>query len=113
MPNTVKLLDCTLRDGGYYNQWDFSPDLVDAYLNAIAASGVDIVELGFRAFKTSGFKGASAFTTDDYLNTLSLPEGPQYGVMVDAKTLIESELELPQAVQALFRQVSGLQGRRA
>ncbi|MFW5879423.1 MAG: pyruvate carboxyltransferase, partial [bacterium] len=26
------LLDCTLRDGGYYNAWDFEPELITAYL---------------------------------------------------------------------------------
>ena len=31
MDSNVKILDCTLRDGGYYNNWDFSFDLVGAY----------------------------------------------------------------------------------
>ena len=26
-----KILDCTLRDGGYYTNWDFSPEVIDAY----------------------------------------------------------------------------------
>ena len=30
--NKIKILDCTLRDGGYYNNWDFSNDLVNDYL---------------------------------------------------------------------------------
>ena len=25
----IKLLDCTLRDGGYYNRWDFSENLIE------------------------------------------------------------------------------------
>ena len=33
--NKIKLLDCTLRDGGYYNNWDFSKELVDDYLLAM------------------------------------------------------------------------------
>ncbi len=33
--NKIKLLDCTLRDGGYYNQWDFPRDLVKRYLKAM------------------------------------------------------------------------------
>ena len=28
----INLLDCTLRDGGYYNNWDFSTDLINDYL---------------------------------------------------------------------------------
>ena len=45
----MKILDCTLRDGGYYNQWDFDTELVNQYLIAMENSGIDIVELGFRS----------------------------------------------------------------
>ncbi|MDT9195887.1 MAG: aldolase, partial [Limnospira sp. PMC 1245.20] len=69
----MKLLDCTLRDGGYYNAWDFPRDIVIDYLNAMKAAGVDIVELGFRSLKNQGFKGACAYTTDDFLRSLPLP----------------------------------------
>ena len=42
------LLDCTLRDGGYYNNWVFSQNTVRDYINKISKSGVKIVELAFR-----------------------------------------------------------------
>lgn len=82
------LLDCTLRDGGYYNAWDFSEALVHDYLDAMKTSGVDVVELGLRSVKTSGFAGASAYTTDDYLRGLPLPAGLGIGVMVNAAELV-------------------------
>jgi len=28
----TKILDCTLRDGGYYTNWDFDRKLVDTYI---------------------------------------------------------------------------------
>jgi len=28
----MKILDCTLRDGGYYTNWDFDDKIVDAYI---------------------------------------------------------------------------------
>ena len=31
----LNLLDCTLRDGGYYNNWNFEKKLVNEYLKAI------------------------------------------------------------------------------
>ncbi len=43
----VKLLDCTLRDGGYLNDWHFGADAMRGIAQGLAASGVDIVELGF------------------------------------------------------------------
>ena len=27
------MLDCTLRDGGYYNNWDFNPNIVKAIID--------------------------------------------------------------------------------
>jgi len=66
----MELLDCTLRDGGYYNAWDFPRELVDDYLSAMASAGVDVVELGFRSLKNESFQGPYAFTTDHHLDGL-------------------------------------------
>jgi len=99
---TIKILDCTLRDGGYYNNWDFYPEVVDAYLESIASSKVEYVELGLRNFPKTTFLGAFAYTTEDFLNTLKLPIGPTYGVMIDAKTILESKLAIEEAIDSLF-----------
>jgi len=48
MLTNVKLLDCTIRDGGYVNNWNFDKKLVREVYKALSKSGVDIVELGFR-----------------------------------------------------------------
>ena len=37
----IKVLDCTLRDGGYYNLWDFEPQVVESYLKSMAAANID------------------------------------------------------------------------
>jgi len=99
---TVKILDCTLRDGGYYNKWDFSHDLVLDYLDAMANSGVDYVELGLRSFESDGFLGASAFTTRNYIKSLNLPKGPLYGVMIDAKTVLTQDCSQEKSIDLLF-----------
>ena len=44
----VQMLDCTLRDGRYYNDWDFEPNLVSKYLLAASSTNIDIIEFGFR-----------------------------------------------------------------
>ena len=46
--HNVKILDCTLRDGGYYNNWDFSTNLSKNYLNVLSKTSVDVIEIGFR-----------------------------------------------------------------
>ena len=42
-----KLLDCTLRDGGYINNWNFGSENIKLMIDALETSGADIVELGF------------------------------------------------------------------
>lgn len=84
----VVLLDCTLRDGGYYNDWDFSRDLITSYLAAMQRARVPIVEIGFRTTDTDAFMGPAAYATDEYLRSLELPEGITYGVMLNAKEVI-------------------------
>jgi 4-hydroxy 2-oxovalerate aldolase len=43
------ILDCTLRDGGYYTKWDFNKDLVDQYINTVSNLPIDYVEIGYRS----------------------------------------------------------------
>ena len=49
MRDKINIIDCTLRDGGYYNNWDFSNKLVNDYLKSISETGIRYVELGFRS----------------------------------------------------------------
>lgn len=94
-------LDCTLRDGGYYNEWDFSPQLIQDYLNSMQAAGVDVVELGFRSLKNEGFQGPCAFTTDNFIRSLKIPTGLTIGVMVNGNELLGEMLQ-HNALQRLF-----------
>lgn len=97
----ITFLDCTFRDGGYYNAWDFSPDLIEKYLVAMQASGVDVVELGFRTLKNEGFQGPCAFTTDDFIRSLQIPKGLTIGVMVNGSELVGA-VPQKEALQRLF-----------
>ena len=85
-----KVLDCTLRDGGYYNKWNFSDDFVQKYLYAISKY-VSIVELGLRVLKTNDFKGPLAFTKDKWLQKFDLPTNVEYAVMLNAADFKESD----------------------
>ena len=53
---TTQFLDCTLRDGGYYTNWDFDEDLVSKYLAAMQATGIDVIEIGYRNPTHSEYK---------------------------------------------------------
>lgn len=43
----VNLLDCTLRDGGFVNDWNFGFLAVKGIISLLVNSNIDIVELGF------------------------------------------------------------------
>jgi len=43
-----KVLDCTIRDGGYLNNWNFSIKMVKETYRALSRAGVDYIEIGFR-----------------------------------------------------------------
>ncbi len=43
----IKLLDCTLRDGGYIVDWDFGHDNLVSVFERLVDAGVDIIEVGF------------------------------------------------------------------
>jgi 4-hydroxy 2-oxovalerate aldolase len=98
---SMYILDCTLRDGGYYNSWNFPIDTINKYLEAMAASGVDIVELGLRSLINKGFNGASAYTTDSFIGTLNIPSDLKVAVMINATEIVGAT---PQAdvLEALF-----------
>lgn len=90
------LLDCTLRDGGYYNNWDFETHLIQNYLYAMDSLQIDFVEIGFRSLKNDGFKGGAAYSTDTFLNSFDIPKGliNKIGVMVNGSELTNSKTQI-------------------
>ena len=47
MSNNIKILDCTLRDGGYTNEWNFGEKNIKTILQNLISSNADIIECGF------------------------------------------------------------------
>jgi len=102
MKDDIKLLDCTLRDGGYYNSWDFPRSLVEKYLKALDESRVEVLELGLRTFASNGFYGPYVFTSDIFLSSLSLPTYSKIAVMINAGDLIKHASGIVSAIDTLF-----------
>ena len=82
------LLDCTLRDGGYYNNWNFSKSEIQKYINSIHSTGIKYVELGFRFNEKKKIKGSTAYTNQSLINSLNLPAEMKFGLMINAGDLI-------------------------
>ena len=72
--NRVKVLDCTLRDGGYVNNWDFGEQNIRKIISKLDESGVDIVECGFISSKLKYDKDNSRFDSVERVSTV-IPSG--------------------------------------
>lgn len=99
--NKVQILDCTLRDGGYYTNWHFEKKLVQKYLDSMSDLGIDIVELGFRFFNKDSSKGKHAYTDDDYISKLNIPKNLNIAVMINASDFINCQ-NIEECINNLF-----------
>ncbi len=45
----IKVVDCTIRDGGLMNNWHFSDDFVRSVYNACVEAGIDYMEIGYKS----------------------------------------------------------------
>lgn len=50
----TKILDCTIRDGGYLNNWNFTDEEFLAYANLSQKAGFDYFEIGYRSNVSGG-----------------------------------------------------------
>ena len=80
----INILDCTLRDGGYYNQWNFDSKLVKEYITSIKDSKIQIIEIGFRFLSNSKLYGPFAYSKDSLLSKLKFPNTTKISVMLNA-----------------------------
>ncbi|MBM4221630.1 MAG: hypothetical protein FJ170_06770, partial [Gammaproteobacteria bacterium] len=99
---TIKIIDCTLRDGGYYNDWNFARETVMHYLAVMGQTSVDVVEIGFRFFDQDRFIGPYGFSTDAMIESLPIPANIEIGVMVNAKEMLAAPGGAHIAVGKLF-----------
>lgn len=61
----ITLLDCTLRDGGYVNDWKFGKSNIDKIIQKIIQAGVDIIECGYLSVKDTGDIDTARYSTID------------------------------------------------
>ena len=85
---SINILDCTLRDGGYYNLWNFKLNDVQEYINKISKSKIKIIEIGFKFFKKNPKFGKLAFVDESYLSKLKIPEDINIAIMINGQDLV-------------------------
>lgn len=106
MNSNLKILDCTLRDGGYYTDWDFSPQVVDAYIDAMNKLPIDYLEVGYRNNPSKDYIGKFGYTPISVLRHLRNNSIKKLVVMLNEKSTLPSDLDnLLKPIQGLVDMV--------
>ncbi len=84
----IKVLDCTIRDGGLINKHDFSRDFVRRVYKAVSQAGIDYIELGYKNSKklfSPKEYGLWKFCEEDEIKKIidGIEPGAKIAVMVD------------------------------
>ena len=93
-----KILDCTLRDGGYYTNWDFDSALVKNYLTSMNSLPIDYIEIGYRNPHLSGYFGEYYFLPAHTLQRIRSITNKKIAIILNEKDIREpilNELLLP------------------
>ncbi|MDC1071576.1 aldolase catalytic domain-containing protein [Gammaproteobacteria bacterium] len=86
----TKVLDCTLRDGGYYNDWNFSPEIAKQTVSDLVRAGVDIIEVGLKSSPDNKCSGLFKYCNEDYLDFLKAFPENEFSFMLNVNEFIES-----------------------
>lgn len=82
----IRILDCTLRDGGCVNDFNFGNKYMNQILNSIEQAGIEIVELGYIDEKSGSEKDRTKYCNDRVIIDNFLLEKKQnikYVAMID------------------------------
>ena len=84
LKNNIKLLDCTLRDGGYVNNWDFKKNNIIKIINNLIDAKIDFVECGFLKNETSDSEKSLYSSIEELEEVLDLVKsGAKFTVMIN------------------------------
>lgn len=79
----IKILDCTLRDGGYINNWNFGYDNIKAIIKTLVSSGIDYIECGFLKENIKYNKNKTLFQTTDEIRDIISNHNAKFCIMVN------------------------------
>jgi 4-hydroxy 2-oxovalerate aldolase len=89
----MKILDCTLRDGGYYTNWDFNNDIVRTYLESFNQLPVDYLEVGYRSKPMSGYLGEYFYCPINTLKFLKKYSNKKLAIILNEKDVRVDDVE--------------------
>jgi 4-hydroxy 2-oxovalerate aldolase len=68
--NKIQILDCTLRDGGYINNWEFGNKNILKVIEKLISSNIEIIECGFLDSNIDKEQDTTRFKNIGILNNL-------------------------------------------
>ncbi len=82
---SIALLDCTLRDGGYVNNWLFGKKSIENIVRLLEKSNIEIIELGFLRNEEQN-PDRTIFSSIENINLLIGNKNPNiiYSAMIEA-----------------------------
>jgi 4-hydroxy 2-oxovalerate aldolase len=84
----TKILDCTLRDGGYYTNWDFDDHVIQNYINYTNHLNIDFIEIGYRNLKNQHeYKGQFYYLPLKTLKYFRENSKHKIAIMIDFKSV--------------------------
>ena len=93
--NKVHILDCTLRDGGYCNEWQFGFDNTKKIICGLVEANVEIIECGFISNKVEYNSDVTKFTNVEQISAV-IPKNRENKIFVAMMNYGEYDInELP------------------
>ena len=89
----MTILDCTLRDGGYYTNWDFDSSLVDTYIKVFNQLPVDYLEVGYRSQLLPGYIGKYFYCPISVLEDLKAKSNKKLVIILNEKDVRANDAE--------------------
>lgn len=87
-----KILDCTLRDGGYYTNWDFDSSIVTKYFINIDKLPIDYIEVGYRNLNQNQYRGEFFYTPISTLKSIKTLTSKPLVLIINEKDINENDL---------------------
>lgn len=91
----IQICDCTLRDGGYYTNWDFNESLVKMYFNAMNdLPAITHIEIGYRSKPSANYFGEYFYCPEHVLQMAKqLCPDKEIAVMLNEKDTNTEDLD--------------------
>ncbi|MDN8541819.1 3-hydroxy-3-methylglutaryl-CoA lyase [Erwinia sp. BC051422] len=95
MQNSLEIIDVTLRDGGYVNNFHFSEDDVQSIVYHLDKAHINYIELGYLKGSPFNIKNCgltSNITPDLFQRLKTLPKQAKLGVMAHPKNVVSEDI---------------------